>query len=862
MGEVYRARDTRLDRTVAIKILQGHLTIQPEIRQRFEREAKAISSLNHPHICTLYDVGHQDGTDYLVMEYVEGESLAERLVRGPLPVEEVLPLATQIADALDRAHRQGLIHRDLKPGNVMITKQGAKLLDFGLARATGLAAAPSDLTSSPTMSRPITAEGTIVGTFQYMAPEQLEGGEADARSDIFSFGAVLYEMATGRRAFEGKSQASLIAAIIGKDPPPVSSVQPLVSPALDRLVKTCLEKDPENRRQTMHDVLLELRWIAEGGSQAGIPAPVAARRRVQARAAWGVAVVMGLAAVGFAIGFFARAPKPAEPIRFTVPPEASLVFTDSPRVSPDGRFLAFNATDSTGTTLIWVRAMSALQASPLPGTERARRPFWSPDSRYLGFMAEGKLKKIAVTGGPPQTICDAPTGADGSWGTKGVIVFDGSQGDSLMRVDASGGVATGVLPQTEDAGRTNQSWPHFLPDGEHFLYLSTGSTGQGGTVRLAKLGSTKTSEVARVTTRVEYAPPGYIVYQRDRSLVAQPFDAAKGRTTGEPFPIVDEVSGNAIGNVDFSVSQTGVLTYRGEAGSGSTRLVWLDRAGTEVSEVGAVSTYSEAELAPDGRHLALVILDPQTGTDDIWIRDLARGVTSRFTFDEASDIWPVWSSDGSSIAFASNREGSFNVYVRDAAGAEEPRAVSRNRENTGPSSWTPDGKTIIASVLSTGSQWNVVGLAADGQGEPVPILSTRFNEYQPELSPDGRWLAYRSRESGANEIYVRAYPGPGDRWQVSTAGGTEPRWRADGRELYYRALDNRLMAVDVRVAPKFDIGVPRPLYAAPGVPGGFYQWSYSPERGGQRFLFCTPATKSAIPPTTVVVNWTSAVGRK
>jgi len=861
MGEVYRARDTRLDRIVAIKVLQGHLSLSDEIRQRFEREARAISSLNHPNICTLFDVGREDGIDYLVMEYVDGESLSDRLARGPIPVAELLPLAIQIADALDRAHRQGLIHRDLKPGNIMVTKSGAKLLDFGLARAAGLGAAPSSV-SSPTMSRPITAEGTIVGTFQYMAPEVLEGGEADARCDIFAFGAVLYEMATGMRAFEGKSQASLIAAIIEREPPPISSVQPLVSPALDRLVQTCMAKDPENRRQTMHDVLLELKWVSEGGSQAGIPAPLAARRRANARLAWAVAAVMGLAAVGFGIGYFARAPQPSEPVRFTVPPEASLVFTDSPRVSPDGRYLAFNATDSSGTTLIWVRPMSALEAQPLPGTERARRPFWSPDSRYLGFMADGKLKKVAVSGGPPQTICDAPSGADGTWGTKGVIIFDGSQGDSLLQVDAAGGIATGVLPVEDAERQAYQSWPHFLPDGEHFLFLLSGAGGQGGAIRLGKLGTTTSSVVATVNTRVEYSPPGYIVYQRDRSLVAQPFDAGKGRTTGEPFPIVDEVSGNAIGNVDFSVSQTGVLTYRGEAGSGTTRLLWFDRTGKEIGEVGSASTYTEAELSPDGRHLALVIVDPQTGADDIWIRDLARGVTSRFTFDAGSDIWPVWSADGTTIAFTSNRGGNFAVYVRDAAGSEEPRLVRQGRLNAGPMSWTADGASLLCGTLAAGSQWDIVRMAVDGKGEVDPVLSTRFSEYQARLSPDGKWLAYRSSESGRQEIYIRAFPGPGSRWQVSTAGGTDPRWRSDGRELFYRAPDNRIMSVDLRVAPEFDVGVPRALFSAPSQPGGFYLSSYTVARGGQRFLFCTPATQSTVPPTTVVMNWTSAVGRR
>jgi Tol biopolymer transport system component len=860
MGEVYRARDTRLDRIVAIKVLQGHLSLSDDIRQRFEREARAISSLNHPNICTLFDVGKEGSTDYLVMEYVDGESLSDRLARGPIPVVELLPLAVQVADALDRAHRQGLIHRDLKPGNIMVTKSGAKLLDFGLARAAGLGAAPTGI-SSPTMSRPITAEGTIVGTFQYMAPEVLEGGEADARCDIFAFGAVLYEMATGRRAFEGKSQASLIAAIMERDPPPISSVQPLVSPALDRLVKTCMAKDPENRRQTMHDVLLELKWITEGGSQAGIPAPVAARRRVRARLAWAVASVMSLAAVTFAVGYFARAPKPAEAIRFQVPVGDMIISSDSPRISPDGRYLAFNAVDSTGTTLIWVRPLSDLNARPMPGTENARRPFWSPDSRYLAFMADRKLKKIAISGGTPQTICDAPSGADGSWGSKGVIIFDGSAGDTLMQVDASGGVPAGVLPREQGAGEVQQAWPHFLPDGEHFLYIASGAASNDGKVRVGTLGSTKSKIVANVETRVEYAAPGYIVYQRDQSLVAQPFDAKSRQTRGEPVPIVDQVSSNALGNVDFSLSQNGVLTYRGEAGSGTTRLVWMDRTGKEIGDFGDPAPNTDAVLSPDGRRLALVLRDPQTGSDDIWIRDLARGVTSRFTFDAASDIWPVWSPDGSTLAFTSNRSGYFALYARDAGGADEPRVVYKPDSNIGPTSWTPDGKTILCALAGAGAQWDAYAVPADGTGKAVPVLTTRFNEYQPVLSPNGRWLAYRSRESGRNEIYVRDYPGPGGRWQISTDGGTDALWRADGRELFYRSPNGNLMTVGIGPGASFDVGIPRVLFHAPATPAGFYQFAYTVTADGQRFLFTTPATRAAVPPTTVVVNWASAVGR-
>ncbi len=450
MGEVYRARDTRLDRTVAIKVLPSHLSSSEELRQRFEREAKTISQLSHPHICALYDVGIVDGTNFLVMEFLEGESLADRLAKGPLPMEQTLRYGGEIADALDKAHRQGIVHRDLKPGNVMLTKSGVKLLDFGLAKLQPAArqagvSSVSRLATEAQASTPLTERGTVLGTFQYMAPEQLEGQEADARSDIFSFGALLYEMATGRKAFEGRSQASLIGAILRDDPPPISDVAPMTPPAFNRVVKTCLAKDPEDRFQTAHDVKLQLQWIAEGGSQAGLPAPVVARRKNREKLAWIAAAAALLAAGAFAFGYFRRAPGPQRTVRFeiTTPPEVTSI--DAPRISPDGRHLAFNATDGSGRSRVWVRPLSALTAQPLAGTEGATRPFWSPDSRFLGFFAEGKLKKVEVSGGPPQKVCDALTGADGSWSTGGVILFDGTGTDPIHRVSAAGGAPVAVI---------------------------------------------------------------------------------------------------------------------------------------------------------------------------------------------------------------------------------------------------------------------------------------------------------------------------------------------------------------------------------------------------------------------------------
>jgi len=503
MGEVYRAKDTRLDRSVAIKVLSDHLTATEDVRSRFEREARAISSLQHPNICTLHDVGREGEIDYLVMELLEGESLADRIAKGPLPVEEVLRIGIQIADALEKAHGAGVIHRDLKPGNVFLTDRGVKLLDFGLAKlhATAPQSSVTVLGQLPTQqnSAPLTTAGTLLGTFQYMSPEQLEGREADARSDLFALGCVLYEMATGKKAFSGASQASLIGAIMGGTPPPVSSIAPLSPPALDRVISTCLAKDPKDRWHTAHDVRLQLAWIAEGGSQIGLPAPVAHHRRNRERLAWGIAAAASVAAILFAAGFAKRTPVAPELVRFQMPQPAKLSVVGSPKLSPDGRYLAFNGTDDQGISRIWVRPMNALEAQPMPGTEGTIRPFWSPDSRNLGFFAGGKLKKVEVTGGPPQTICDAPTGADGTWGEDGTILFDGANVDPIRRVSSGGGVATDLVGDEKSVA----GWPQFLPGGKRFLYVTVNEGKEG--IRIADLDGGNVREVISGLSRVEYA---------------------------------------------------------------------------------------------------------------------------------------------------------------------------------------------------------------------------------------------------------------------------------------------------------------------------------------------------------------------
>ncbi len=862
MGEVYRAKDTRLGRDVAVKVLPAHMSASAELRQRLEREARTISQLSHPHICTLHDVGHQNGTDYLVMEFLEGETLADRLGRGPLPVEQALKIGIEIAGALDAAHRQGIVHRDLKPGNVMLTKSGVKLLDFGLAKlAAGPASAVSGVTSMPTAmqeSQPLTTRGTILGTFQYMSPEQLEGKEADARSDIFALGCVLYEMLTGKKAFTGKSQASLIGSIMTSEPPPISSIQPMTPPALDRVVKGCLAKEPENRWNTSHDVMLQLQWIAEGGSAAGLPAPVAARRKSREKLAWGVAAAGILAAAALGYGFLRRAPKPPRLVRFEVANPPGLTTIDAPKISPDGKILAFNATDSNGKTQIWIRPLNALTAQPLPGTEGTRRPFWSPDSRFLGFVADGKLKKIDVTGGPPTKICDAPTGVDGSWSPEGVILLDGTATDPIYRVSAAGGTPV-VAAKADPARKEIQvGWPEFLPDGRHFIYMAINQKADQSAYRIGSLDSSETKPFAPAQSMLAYAPQGYLLFLKDRTLMAQPFDAKAMKTTGESVPLAEQIGTDAVGLARFSVSRDGVLAYRtGESGG---RLLWMDRSGKELETLGDPAEYADPSFSPTGDRLAFDLIDIRTNKSDIWIRDLSRGVNSRFTFGQDDAFCPVWSPRGDFILHVSDRNGTLGIYQKATSGSGEEKLLVKSDAFLLPTSISPDGRSLAYQRQDPKTGWDVMVVPLTGDVKPVSFRVTRFREAQPRFSPDGRFIAYVSNESGRNEVYVQTYPGPGRTWQISTAGGTDPQWRQDGKELYYRGLDQKLMAVEVGGGDALEPGLPQVLFQA-RISIGNSSTKYLPDRTGQKFLFLAPLGREAMTPTTVVLNWFAGLGK-
>src|SRR5580692_8373277 len=844
MGEVYRARDTRLDRDVAIKVLSGHFVSTPSLKERFDREARTISQLSHPNICRLYDVGSQDGADYLVMECLEGETLADRLVRGPLPIEEVLRYGAQISDALDKAHQQGVVHRDLKPGNIMLTKSGAKVLDFGLAKQAQANNASASVLTAMTAGKPLTVEGTIVGTYQYMAPEQIEGSEADTRSDIFALGCVLYEMATGKRAFAGKTQASVIASILATDPPPLSRVAPMTPPALERLVRSCMAKEREERIQSAHDVKLQLEWIAEAGSQAGIPAPVVARRRISQKLAWIVAGVAAALAVAFAIGFVLRAPVPAKPLRVSIlPPEQHDFDPLSIAISPDGTKLAFVASGAGTSAQLWVRPLDSTAAQPLAGTEDAVFPFWSPDSRSLGFFAQGKLRVIDASGGAVQTLADAPQSRGGAWGADGTILFTPDATSALLRIPAAGGSPTQALTQ-EKTGVTISSprWPAFLPDGKHFLFFEFAPQSQGGAnIHLGSLDSQKDTVLVGSDYRAQYAS-GHLVFVHGGNLMSQAFDDKKLKLIGSPVPIAEQIRGEARGAAAFSLSNEGKLIFAGGQAT-ALDLAWYDRTGKK-GDVIDTGTFQDAHISPDGKKVSAARTD-SGGHLEIYIYDLARGTKSQFSFSQSRDDDPVWSPDGNTIVFDSSRNGRIDLYTRPADGARQEELLYHDDLDKYPSSWSSDGKYIIYETIGNG-HFDAWVIPMFGDRKPFPFVQEKYNVRYPAFSPDTKWVAFTSFESGHSQVYVVAFPKPGGKFLVGDGGA--PVWSSDGKEILY--IDDHSRIASVSVTPHSDsveLGKPQPLF--PVQPGNFEASS-----DGQRLLMMQAPVQNS-PSMTLVVNW-------
>ena len=813
MGEVYRARDTRLGRDVAIKVLPSHLSSDPDLKARFEREAKAISALSHPHICHLYDIGSQDGTDFLVMELLEGETLADRLPKGPLPLKLALQYGLEIAEALEKAHAHGIVHRDLKPGNIMLTKSGAKLLDFGLAKAAhGVATLASG--SMATMSKPLTVEGTIVGTFQYMAPEQVQGREADARSDLFALGAVLYEMITGRRAFAGKSQISVMSAILEKEPEPVSSVQPMASPALDHVIQRALAKDPNDRWHTARDFMQELKWSAESAqlTSAAVPAAATAKRGWETFS-WLVASTLLVILIAGAIWWWHSKPS-VETMYFPAPlpfPAADIA------IAPNGHTIALvGYQESARKNMLWIYELGSHGARSLPGTEGASYPFWSADGRSLAFFGDAQLKKLEVSGGPVQTICDAPSGRGGTWNKEGVIVLAPETTAGLFRVPASGGTPTRISDFDKSRGEGSLRWPAFLPDGKHFLYLAANFTGQKGAnaIFVGSLDSNEKRFVVEATSNAAYAPPGYLLFYRDRTLLAQPFDLKRFALVGEATVILPEIQYlPQVKRAIFAVSDQGLLVAQSGGEAALSQLSWFDRKGNAVGAVGKPEVYGNVFLAPDGKSVATDKTDMASLNIDVWTQELQRDGSKRLTFDPAIDAVPIWSPDAGQLVFASNRQTYFGLYVKNSDGANDEKVIVQGEVGNFPSDWSRDGKYIL--YCRGPDLWFVT----------YPELKSSLFLKAPsvfrngQFSPDGKWVAYASNETGKWEIYVTSFPDARGRWQISSGGGEQPRWRGDGKELFCLSLDGKMMAAPVTTGSHFDAGTSVTLFRPrPGSP--------------------------------------------
>jgi serine/threonine protein kinase/Tol biopolymer transport system component len=833
MGEVYRARDTRLDRVVAIKVVRSGFASGGDLRMRFEREARAVSHLSHPHICALYDIGNQNGSEYLVMEYIEGETLADRIRRGPLPLSQVLRYGAQIAEALHHAHRAGITHRDLKPGNVMLTGSGAKLLDFGLAKFAEPAHIFSD-DSAPETARPLTAEGAIVGTFQYMAPEQLHGSAVDARSDIFALGVLLYEMTTGQRPFPATSSATLVAAIVSGDPVPLRSLQPSAPPALERIILTALEKNPDERWQTAHDVGRQLRWLAESSQTSeGTAVPVTIRRRARSSVLAGAVAAIAAALLTYgATRFFSRPAMHSVPAHLQFVPPAGMTPVTSPEspdfaLSPDGRTLCFLAAQGGGNGL-YLRALDSLAIRKVEGTENAFSPFWSPDGAWIGYSAAGKLWKTPAAGGVAQAICDvSPAGAVASWGGNSILFIDRPGGRTeIFRVADSGGTAVRVTTVTP--GQWRHGWPHVLADGRHFLYLASTANSLDRQLVLASLDDSRTSVLLRNISHADLLAEDRLVYVRDGKLLSQHFDADAGTVTGEPSLIADDVAFFYLsGRAQFSAAN-GVVVYRTETSTG--RLLVADRTGA-MRTIEEGGPYYDASVSPDGKRAAVTVTTRATGMGDIWIYDLARGMKDRFTAEPGFELAAVWSPDAASLVYSDAPGGSLPHLLRRSLGSGNAQDVLPRGPFQFASSFTRDGSALYFHSLDERTKENILRL--DTRTKAVtPIVASAFDENDGQVSSDGRSLAFVSDVAGQKDVYLLDLAGANaERIRISRDGGINPRWRADGRELFYLSDQGSIMSVVANAAGNWsDVHATELFRALPNI----HAFAVTPD--GQSFL--------------------------
>jgi Tol biopolymer transport system component len=876
MGEVYRARDTKLGRDVALKILPDAFAQDPERLARFEREARTLAALNHPHIAQIYGVEDSSAVRALVMELVEGPTLAERIARGPVPLTEMLALAQQIAEAIEAAHEQGILHRDLKPANVKVRPDGVvKVLDFGLAKAlstgaggaggpggpggAGWAGGAGGFANSPTLTSPalMTGAGVILGTAAYMSPEQATGDAADKRSDLWSFGVVLMEMLTGRPVFTGQTVSHVLASVLKSDPDWTSL--PAETPApIRKLLRRCLEKDRKRRLDSAAAARLEIEEASSAPIEATpalVPVRVLAGRREAV--AWTLAGLVLVAAISVGAWQLRSRPQPVATAasQFVIPPPDKLRFEDAPAISPDGRTIVFVASGDDRRSLLWVRPLDALTSRPLAGTDGAVAPFWSPDSRFIGFFAQDQLKKVDAGGGPPQVVTRVGSTtryASGSWSRDGVIVF--SSLGQLFRVSAAGGTAVSLTD-----GKERWGLPYFLPDGRHFLSTILGAS---PSVYVRALDSNEAKLVGRQesTGAAKFAPPGHLLFNRGSTLMAQPFDATRLITTAEAVPVWEGTPTLPGGRIIVSVSDNGAL-LRAPAATAQTQLEWVDRRGTRVSLAAGAAVYGNVTLSPDGARIAFDRAIESGLAPDVWLMDLQRRITSRFTFSPDQHNVPLWSPDGRTVAFATITGTAIDIGQRpsNASGPAEILLKLSAPPFMFPSDWSADGRFLAYYRSDPKTQLDLWVLPLAGDRQPIPLLHSEFNESQGQFSPDGKWMAYVSDESGTPQVYVQSFPTLTGKWQVSPDGGSQPRWRRDGKELFYLAPDRKLMAATVKTGQIFESEAPHALFGTTLEYGALRQ-TYSVSADGQRFLLNTPAD-TVSSPMTIVLNWTALLKR-
>ncbi len=882
---VYKAQDLSLDRPVALKFLPPTLSASDQDKARFVQEAKAAAALSHPNICTIYGIEEQDGQTFISMELVEGHTLREK--KQSFPVKQAVDIGIQIADGLAAAHEKGIVHRDIKPENIMIRKDGiVQIMGFGLAKLRG--------------ATRLTKEGTTTGTVGYMSPEQVQGLDVDHRTDIFSLGVILYELFATQSPFKGIHETAISYEIVNVDPEPISAAIPEIPPELDAIVLECLAKEPGERYQSVAEVAKELRRFKRETSKARI-SRVSVTREAYRPSAISSAQSSGefpplqasptkklfsperltvggvlLALIALAVFHFTETPPDTRTYRAIIPPPEKTNFSTSfgghIALSPDGRLLAFVARDSAGKTLLWVRPLNALTGQALNGTEDASFPFWSPDSRFIGFFAGGKLKKIEASGGPPQTLCDAAGGRGGTWNDKGTIVFCPSGGPfSLFRVSAAGGVPVIITKLDSSRNETSHRWPCFLPDGDHFLYTTrttTGGVGEGDAIFVASLDTTFTPQVLiRSGSSVGYAN-GHLLFAREQTLMAQPFAVKTLEITGDAFPISENVYFESFtSKTSFSFSQNGILLYQTGTSSAGIKLLWYERTGKQIGALNQSSVYHDLRFSPDGKWIAISQFDAKSRNTDIWRHEIVRSVWTKFTFDPALERWPIWSPDGNMIVFASNRKGRLDLFQRASSGAGTEELLLESGFSKYPSDWSRDGKFIAYHDQDPKTREDVWILpttprGTSGERKPLVFLQTEFNESRATFSPDGRWISYQSDESGRFEVYIRPFPGPGGKWQVSTSGGTRPRWRRDGKELFYLGLDDKIMSAEIKLGTTtVDVGSVRPLFQFRPFAGGGRD-IYDVTGDGQRFLVASPGSEESSSPVTLVVNWTAEIKKK